>query len=68
MSINLKGKDIVAIVMIASGTYLMATGIDGIVGFCMLSICGSYFGYDIIQRRSSKCERRTLDEIIIGRK
>jgi len=64
MSINLKGKDIVAIVMIICGTYLLTTGIDGVVGICMLSICGSYFSYDIIKPRLSKCPRTTAYDII----
>jgi len=44
-------KDVVAIVMILCGTFLIASGVNSIVGICMLSVCGSYFGWDIIAPR-----------------
>jgi hypothetical protein len=51
MHMTIKGRDIVALCVLASCVWLLSHGIDTIVGYTLLGVVCGYFGIEIIPPR-----------------
>lgn len=40
-------KDVIALVVIVGAIYLLATGVNSLVGWTLLGIVGAYYGIDL---------------------